>query len=82
MNKIQELFKNIDELDLKIMKNGIKFSFIILLISIFILLLYLIFKNNPFLYKLGLSLFKTSTYFAIEFIICGIVVDSIKKGIA
>lgn len=82
MEKIKNLFKDIDELDLKIMKNGLKFSFIILIISSIILVFYLCFRNNIFLYTLGLLLFKTSTYFAIEFIICGVIVDSIKKGLA
>ena len=82
MNKIKDFFKNIDELDLKIMKNGLKFSFIILIISVIILTFYLIFNNYLFLYNCGLSLFKISTYFGIEFIVCGVVVDSIKKGIA
>lgn len=82
MNKISETFKNIDKLDLKIMKKGLKFSFMLLLISVSILLQYLFLENNLFLYNLGISLFKVSTYFGIEFIVCGIVVDSIKKGIA
>ena len=82
MNKIKDFFKNIDELDLKIMKNGLKFSFAILIISVIMLAFYLIFNNYLFLYTCGLSLFKISTYFGIEFIVCGVVVDSIKKGIA
>ena len=82
MEKLKNLFNNIDELDLKIMKNGLKFSFTILIISVIILTFYLCFKNNLSLYTLGLLLFRTSTYFAIEFIICGVIVDSIKKGIA
>lgn len=82
MKIFKNFFKDIDELDLKIMKNGLKFSFIILIISIIILAFYLCFKNNLILYTFGLLLFKTSTYFAIEFIICGVIVDSIKKGIA
>lgn len=79
MDKIKSIFKNIDELTLKIMKCGLKVCFLILLISIFLLISYLIFDNNFFIYKLGLSLFKISTYFGIEFIICGIVVDFIQK---
>ncbi len=82
MNKIKDFFKNIDELDLKIMRKGLNFSFIILTASIIILAFYLIFNKYLFLYNLGLSLFKISTYFGSEFIVCGVVVDFIKKGIA
>ena len=82
MKKIKYLFKDIDELDLKIMKKGLIFSFTILVISICLLLFYIFFKSNLFLYNFGLSLFKVSTYFGVEFIVCGVVVDSIKKGIA
>ena len=79
MNKFVEYLKNINEIDLRIMKKGLKFSFMLLVFSICILLFYLLSKNNLFLYNLGLSLFKVSTYFGIEFIICGVVVDTIKK---
>ena len=79
MNKFVEYLKNIDEIDLKIMKKGLKFSFILLAFSICVLLFYLLSKNNLFLYNFGLSLFKVSTYFGIEFIVCGVVVDTIKK---
>lgn len=81
MDKIKNFFKNIDKLDLKIMRCGLKFCFLILVFSILLLISYLTFSNNLFIYNLGLSLFKLSTYFGIEFIICGIVVDSIKQSL-
>lgn len=80
MKKIKTLFENLDKTDLKIMKIGIKFCFYILMFSIFLLSIYL-FVHNIFLYNLGLAIFKLSTYFAIEFIICGIVADIVKKQI-
>lgn len=82
MNKFKDFFKNIDELDLKIMKKGLKFSFFLLSISVCLLLFYLILNKDLLLYNIGLSLFKVSTYFGIEFIVCGVIVDSIKKGVA
>lgn len=82
MKKFKDFFKEIDELDLKIMKNGLNFSFIILFFSVCLLIIYLFLKNTLFLYNLGFSLFKISTYFGVEFIVCGVIVDSIKKGIA
>jgi hypothetical protein len=35
---------------------------------------------NIFLYNLGLTIFRICTYIAVEFIICGIIVDKIKKS--
>ena len=79
MKKIKCLFNNLDKTDLKIMKIGMKICFAILMISIMLLCIYLLFIHNLFLYKLGLSIFRLSTYFAIEFIICGIIADIVKK---
>ena len=80
MKKIKDLFNSLDTLDLKIMKIGLKFCTIIVLISTLILSFY-ISLHNVFLFNFGISLFKLSTYLFIEFIICGIVVDKIKKTI-
>lgn len=75
----KNLFDNLDKTDLKIMKTGIKFCFIFLIFSVFILVIYLTSIHTIFLYDLGISFFRLSTYFAVEFIVCGIVVDTIKK---
>ncbi len=74
-------YKSLDSKTLKILRNGLKFSFIICLLSIFILLTYIFFFTFPTLYYIGLLMFQLSLSFAIEFIICAIVVDSIKKNI-
>lgn len=74
-------YKNLDGKTLKILRNGLKFSFIICLLSIFILLTYIFFFTFPTIYYIGLLMFQLSLSFAIEFIICAIVVDSIKKNI-
>lgn len=81
INKFINIFKNLDKLTYKIMKKGFKFCSVICCISIFLLLYYNFQFQSPFLYELGLSLFKLSLFFFIEFIICGIVVDGIKKQI-
>lgn len=72
-------FKNLDKLTYKIMKYGLKFCFLICIISIIILLTYETVLLSPTLFYIGLSLFRLSCIFGIEFIICGLVVDSIKK---
>ena len=81
MEKFKNLFNNLDKTDLKIMKIGMKFCFVILMLSITLLALYLLFIHKIFLFDFGLALFRLSTYFAIEFIICGIVADMVKKQI-
>lgn len=79
MNKLKDLFHNLDKTGLKIMKIGIKICFGILGIAIVLLSSYLLFSHNFFLYELGLSILKLSTYFAVEFVICGIIADKLKK---
>ena len=78
MENLKTLFNELDKTDLKIMKIGFKLCFGILLLASILLTNYLI-SNNIFLYNLGLAIFKLSTYIFIEFIICGVVVDKIKK---
>ena len=80
LNYLKNLLTNLDKTDLKIMKFGLKICFSILLFSVLILSFYLTASHNFFLYELGLTIFKISTYIAVEFVICGIVVDTIKKG--
>lgn len=78
INKYKELFNSLDFTNLKIMQTGFKICFCILLISILFLSQYISIKNL-FLFNLGLTIFKFSTYLFIEFIICGLVADTIYK---
>lgn len=78
-NKILDIFKNLDKITYKIMKKGLIFCFSLCIISLFLLLFYDFKLQSPLLYDIGLSLFKLSTIFGIEFVVCGIVTDSIKK---
>ena len=79
INKIKGYFTNIDKLTYKIMKNGLSFCFILSILSAFILLTYCFAPYSMFFYYIGLSLFKLGCSFGVEFIICGLVMDSIKK---
>lgn len=74
-------YKNLDNLIYKIMKKGLIFCFTLCLISIIILFTYEIFLSSPSVYYIGLNLFKISIIWGIEFIICGFIVDGIKKQI-
>ena len=63
-----EKFNSFDDTIKKIVKYGFKFSFAVCILSILILLI-------------GLSVFRLSLFFAVEFIICAIAIDTIKKQI-
>ena len=79
LKKVLDNFKNLDKLTFKIMNYGLKFCFIICILSVFILLTYSFTISSPFVYYIGINLFKLSLIFGIEFIVCGFVVDGIKK---
>lgn len=74
-------FKNLDKVDKKIMKNGLKFCSILGIIALIILITYNLSFTIPILYSVGFILFKLSLIFGVEFIICGLVVDKIKAGV-
>ena len=78
-NNFKKLFKNLDPKTIKIMKLGFTFCFLILIFSLLFLISYLTFKPTLFFFLLGITLLKLSIIFSIEFIICGIIVDIIKK---
>lgn len=78
MQKIIFELKNLDNDTLKIIKYGLLFCCLIALISIIFLLTY-IFLGFNFFYHLGLALMQSTIIFAVEFVICGIVVDFIRK---
>ena len=79
MEKIKNLFTNLNEIDQKIMKYGIMFSLLIAIVGTLILSYNLLFLHTIFLYKVGLSVVKLGCYFAVEFIVCGIIVDKISS---
>lgn len=82
MSNLKNLFKNLDKTDLKIMKIGLKICYIMMIFSFLILCYFLFFVHTSFAYNLGLMIFKLSTYFAVEFIVCGVVADTVKKQIS
>ena len=79
VEKIHDLFKNVNKKILKTMKYGLQFSFLICIVATVILCTYLLFYHDTFLYSLGLTGFKLGITIGIEFIICGLSVDAIKN---
>lgn len=78
MKKLILSLKNLDKNTLKIMKSGYIFSAIVCLSAVAILLSYILSGNNLF-YHIGLLLMKSGFTFAVEFFVCGIIVDSIEQ---
>ena len=76
--KIIDTYKNFEKTTNSIIKTGLRFCIFLCLISISILLTYLISKE-PLTNYVGISILRLSIIFSIEFIICGFVVDGIKK---
>lgn len=79
LKKVLDHFKNLDKVTFKIMNYGLKFCFAICILSVLILFTYGFVVSSPFIYYIGINLFKVSLIFAIEFVVCGFVVDGIKK---
>lgn len=77
-NMLKNRFNNMDTKVKKIMKYGLFFSLIMCLLSLAILLTYSV-NPYPDLYYIGLSTFKLSLFFVVEFIICAIAIDTIKE---
>lgn len=79
LKKLIENFKSFEKITYKIMKYGLKFCFALCLISVLILLTYDFGFHSPHMYYIGISLFRLSLIFGIEFVICGFIADGIKK---
>ena len=79
LKNVFDYFKNLDKITYKILNYGLKFCFGLGIVSAFILISYLFVFSSPYLYYIGISFFKLSVILSIEFIICGFVVDGIKK---
>lgn len=70
-------FKNINKEVYSLMINGLKFSTIILVVALYILLLYKFYPISHVLFASGLLLFKAGLMFATSFFICGFVFNSL-----
>lgn len=78
--KIQEIIKNVKNIDKKILtivKNGLKWSFILCLIASLILVIYTKI-GEPNAFYIGIALFKSSLYYIVGCIIFGFYFNRIK----
>jgi len=79
--KFTDSFKSLEKKTCIIMKNGIKFCFLLCILSCIVLLTYTFVSTNPITYYIGFALFELSISFMVDFVICGFVVDGIKKQV-
>lgn len=82
VNKLLLELKNIDMNITNLMKRGIKFSFLLMIFASIILLTYDFLFTYPIIYYAGFSLFKTSLFFMVGFIIFGFAFNKIKAEIS
>lgn len=73
-------FKNMDSSISKVLFDGLKFCFILVLLSALMLSVYHSIHNIDLFY-IGISIFKSSLFFIAFFAICAIAVDTIRKDI-
>ena len=78
-NKIKDTLNNLDQKTKLIIKNGITSCIILCILSISLLITYIFWFSIPIIFNIGIMLFQISLLFSVEFLICGIVVDSLKK---
>lgn len=77
------IFFNLKSINTSILKAlfiGLKVSFVLLLISTFLLSLYHTIHNFDLFY-IGISLFRTSLFYIAFLFICSIGIDTIKKQV-
>jgi len=74
-------FKKMDNTILNLIKSGFKFCFLLNIIADLILLIYDFLYISPNMYYIGISLFKTSLFFMVGFIICGLAFSRILKDL-
>lgn len=79
IHMIQDKLKSLDLKVKNIMKHGFTFSLLFCLLSILILYTYHAIYTIPILFTIGTILFRTSLMFFVDFTICGIAFDTIKK---
>jgi len=78
MKKLLEELKNLDKSILKLVKSGVRFSFVFCLFSTLVLAIYET-VHIPSLFYVGISLFQTGSFFLVAFIAYGFVFNKIIK---
>ena len=74
-----KLFHSFDIITYKILKYGLLFCLTLGIISASFLLTYNFLFSSPFLFNLGMFILQIGFIFSVEFIICSVVIDKLKK---
>ena len=80
---IKEMIKNVRDIDekiLKIVKIGVKISFLLCIIATFLLATYTV-NGKLSTYYIGISLIRVSLFYIVGFIVCGIAFNNIMKDL-
>jgi len=80
INKLLNDIQNIEKPILKVMIKGFKFSFLVCLLALLILIVHNTYPSSHIVYESGLALFRTGLMFAVDFFICAFATDRIKNG--
>ena len=80
MKLILQKFNKMDSKIYKLLINGLKFCFILILFATFILIRYQE-EHNLNMFYIGFSLAKSTLFFIVFFIICAFAIDTIKSDI-
>lgn len=80
LNNVKKMFQNMNEDILNILKIGLKACFILVLISTYILYIYLS-QNSQYIFNIGISLFKSAISFICCFVAFSICFNKIKSDI-
>lgn len=78
MKRILKEIKNFDKSILKVMKAGIKFSFVFCLFATLVLAVYEIIHISKLFY-VGISLLQSSLFFLVAFIAYGFIFNKMKQ---
>ena len=79
IRKIKNKLNELDEKIKRIMKIGIRFSFMLCILAVLSLFTYEVFYSLPSLFYVGISLLQSGLMFLCTFFICGVGFDTIKK---
>jgi len=73
--------KNFDKKIKELMFKGLYFSLGVAILASLILIFYISFSHNNFIYYIGIEVMHLAVSFAASFIACGIAMDKIKKDL-
>ena len=79
LKRLFDIYKNFENPTNYILRAGLKICCLLCIFSLIILITYII-SQFLILFYIGISIFRISIIFAIEFVVCSFVVDGITKN--